>query len=69
MLVKIYIKVEVIYRMKKKICLKIKVICFGMLNKKWKKKIGKIENFIYMIGKWCLLFDIVIISDVIIGYF
>lgn len=39
-----------------------------MLNKKWKKKIGKTENFIYTIGKRRLSFDIVTISDVTTGH-
>lgn len=52
---------------KENICLKSKVIRFGILNKKW-KKIGRTENFVYTIGKRRLSFDIVTISDVTTGH-
>lgn len=50
---------------KKMICLKSKAIRFSILKKSEKK--GKTENFVYTIGKRCLSFDIVTISDVTTG--
>lgn len=47
------------------ICLKSKAIRFSILKKSEKK--GKTENFVYTIGKRCLSFDIVTISDVTTG--
>lgn len=63
-----HIKVEDDIQIRKKNDLfEVQSYSFQYFEKKKVKKKGKTENFVYTIGKRCLSFDIVTISDVTTG--